>query len=91
MAYTEPHVATRPKNTNTNNSPNPKYPYGLGPPVYNQPAAIHKMPTGINARVVAKAINRPNTAATPNAMNAAIFTFLAGTSPDPTNRSGPTR
>ena len=31
--YVDPVVATRPKNTNTNASPRPRYPYGLGPPV----------------------------------------------------------
>ena len=36
-------------------------------------------------------MNRPNTAAIPKAMNAAVFTLFAGTNPEPTKRSGPTR
>src|SRR6476619_8376191 len=38
--YAEPTVATNPKNTSTITSPRPRYPYGLGPPVYSHAAAL---------------------------------------------------
>jgi hypothetical protein len=51
---------------------------------------MHNTPIGMSSRDVASAMNNPNTAATPNAMNAAVFTLFAGTNPEPTSLSGPT-
>ena len=91
IANIVPHVATNPKNTKTNSSPSPIYPYGFGPPVYSHPAPIQAAPTTTNHNEVASAITKPNTAATPKAMKAARFTTCGATRPEPTRRNGPTR
>ena len=64
-------VATRPKNTKTNSSPNPRYPYGRGPPVRAHPAMPHTRPRGISHHVTRAASPRPARPAIPKARSAA--------------------
>ena len=52
---------------------------------------MHAKPTAINHQLVATASIKPNTAATPNAANAACFTSFGFFAPEPTRRIGPTR
>ena len=89
--YAEPTVATNPKNTSTITSPRPRYPYGLGPPVYSHAAAMAATPTSSSHGSTISESTRPATAATPNESNAARFTAPGVASPVAVRRTGPLR
>ena len=80
---------TNPKNTNTDNSPKPIYPYGFLPPVYPQAAKIDIPPIINNHMLTLKDNNEPAIAAIRKEIYAAFLTATADANPDATNLIGP--